>query len=419
MTWSSPCNARHRSWRVLPSLWRGFIGGAALALLCAALPAQAEEFPPPLKQDTPGLQPVAQLQHTCSSNLFGLSSAAAAQQLFGDTQRSDCWTTLQGGLRYDNQGAVGRLRGHALIDRTRYRHYSLLDFTGHDIGLNYNLDHAPQWSAYATATDSSAQQSLALLQAPLPDLVHKQVVAAGGAHRIAGPFDLTADTAWIRIRNSAGSQRPYDMDIELVRLGPRYTTAAGNSIGYAVSLLKGRYPHAAAQTGNAPLADFRQLEGALQFNWTDDAYWRLSGTAGYLRYTAPSLPALNFSGAVADMQAQFAATDKTTLGLKLYRKLVAYNTASTNYQVLTGAQFSVIWHVDAAVHLQADYTRDEALYPGSSRKDRIHGGGLTAVYLPRSGTQLALRYARTNRSSNAADASYANNTLSLSLQQAF
>jgi len=418
MTLSSLHRVRRRRWRVLLKPMRG-CSGAALGLLCAVMPVRAAEFPPRLAFDAPGIEPVVQLQRTCASNLFGLSSGAVAQRLFGDTQLSDCWTTAQAGVRFDNAGELSRLHGHALIDRTQYGHYRALDFTGHDVSLTYNLDHAPQWSLYASASDRSAQQNLAILQAPLSDLVRTQIVTAGGAHRIAGPWDMTADTAFIRIRNSAPSQRPYDLNIDLLRLGPRYTSAAGNSIGYALTLLQGRYPNAAMQTGNAPLADFRQVENGARFNWTDDAFWQVSGTAGYLQYTAPSLPSLNFSGVVADVQAKLAVSDKTALGLQLYRKLAAYNTATTNYQVLSGAQLSASWTVDAAVRLVLDYTRDQAVFPGSTRRDRIQGGGLTVACVPRVGTQLALRYARTNRSSNVLDASYANRSVSLSLQQAF
>jgi hypothetical protein len=408
---------RRQRGRLLRAAW--LVRGAALGLFFAALPVQAAEFPPPLKFDAPGLQPVAQLQHTCSSNLFGLSSAAAAQQRFGDPQLSDCWTTLQGGLRFDNDGAVGRLHGHALVDRTNYRHYSALDATGHDVSLTYNLDHAPQWSAHVSASDRAAQQDLAILQAPIQDLVRTQLLTAGGTRQIAGPFGLTANGALIRIRRGAASQRPYDIDIGLISLGPRYTTAAGNSIGYVLSLLHGRFPNAAQATGGAPLADFRQIENGAQFSWSDDAYWQVAGTAGYLQYTAPSLPALDFSGAVANIDAKLAVTEKTALGMKLYRKLAAYNTTTTNYQVITGAQVSASWTVDAEVRLLADFSHDQAMFPGSPRRDHTQVGAFTVVYLPRSGTQLALRYTRTNRSSNAADASYANNTLSLSLQQAF
>lgn len=398
---------------------RGIGRIALLALLCSAPRAQAAEFPPKLAFDAPGIEPVVQLQRTCESNLFGLSSGVAARDLFGDTQLSDCWTSAQAGVRFDNAGAVGRLYGHALINRTRYSHYGALDFTGHDVSLTYNLDHAPHWSAYASASDYAAQQSLTILQSPLPDLVRRQVVTAGGARRVVGPWDLTADTAFIRIRNSATSQRPYDMDIDLLRLGPRYTSAAGNSIGYALTFLQGRYPNAATQTGNAPLADFHQVENGVQFNGSDDAYWQAAGSVGYLQYTAPSLPALDFSGVVANIDAKFAVTDKTALRLQLYRKLAAYNTATTNYQVLTGAQLSASWSVDAAVRLALDFTRDQAVFPGSTRRDQIHGGGLTVAYTPRPGTQLALRLARSNRSSNVPDQSYANRSVSLSLQQAF
>ena len=394
-------------------------GVAALGLLCAALPAQAAEFPPAWAPDTPGLHPVLRLQHTCSSNLFGLSSGAAAQRLFGDTQLSDCWTTAQGGLRFDNDGAVGRLHGHALVERTQYNHYRALDFTGHDVSLTYNLDHTPHWSAYASAIDRAALQDLTILQAPVLDVVRKQVVSAGGMRRLEGPFSLTADTALIRIRNAAASQRPYDMDIGLVRLGPRYTSAAGNSVGYVLSLQQGRYPNAAMQTSGAPLADYHQIENAAQFFWSDAAYWQVSGTAGYMQYTAPSLPSLDFHGAVGDVEAKLAVTGKTALGMKLYRKLMAYNTLTTNYQVVTGAQLNATWDVDAAVRLGAEWTRDQAFFPGTTRRDNIQGGAITLAYLPRPGTQLALLLGRTNRSSNVVDASYVNRTVSLNLQQAF
>ena len=400
-------------------IWRLGSGVVALGLLCAALPVQAAEFPPAWAPDTPGLHPVLRLQHTCSSNLFGLSSGTVAQNLFGDTQLSDCWTTAQGGLRFDNDGAVGRLHGHALVERTQYSHYRVLDFTGHDVSLTYNLDHTPHWSMYASASDRAALQDLTILQAPVLDVVRKQVLSAGGMRRIEGPFSLTADTALIRIRNGAASQRPYDMDIGLVRLGPRYTSAAGNSIGYVLSLQQGRYPNAAMQTSGAPLADFHQIENAAQFSWSDAAYWQVTGTAGYMQYTAPSLPSLDFRGAVGDVQAKLAVTEKTALGMKLYRKLMAYNTLTTNYQVVTGAQLSATWDVDAAVRMGAEVTRDQAFFPGTTRRDNIQGGVLTLAYLPRPGTQLALLLARTNRSSNVVDASYANRTVSLNLQQAF
>lgn len=404
----------------MPRAWPAPLRTAGLlAWLGCVLPAHAAEFPPELPQDGPGVHAIVQLQHTCSSNLFGLRSAAIAQGLFGDGQLSDCWTTAQGGVRFDNEGAVSRLHGHVLLDRTQYSHYRMLDSTGHDVLLAYNLDHAPLWSAYVSASDRAAQQDLTILQTPLNDLLRKQVLTAGGARRIAGPFELTADTAWIRIRNGAASQRPYDMDISLLRLGPRYVSAAGNTIGYVLSFLEGRYPNAAEQTGNAPLAEFHQIENAATFSWSDAAYWQIAGTAGYLRYTAPQLPALDFGGGVADVLAKLTLTDKTAVALSLYRKLAAYNTTTTNYEVVTGAQLRGIWSVDADVRLVADYTRDDARFPGSARRDTVRGGAFSATYLPRPGTQLALRYARTNRDSSVADASYDSHILSLSLQQAF
>ena len=387
--------------------------------MCGAFSAHAAEFPPPMAPARSALEPVVQLQHTCGSNLFGLSSGAAALAAFGDAQLSDCWTTTQLGLRFDNDGAVSHLQGHALLGRTLYRHYTGLDATTHDLALNYNLNHAPQWSAYASASDQTAQQDLALLQSPLPDLVRKQVLVLGGERQVAGPLSWTGNVVGVRIRNEAASQRPYDMNIQVLGTGPLYTSNAGNSVGATLTLLQGHYPHADAQAAGGLQSDYRQTEAAARFAWADAPVWKVSGTAGYLRHTASALPALDFSGAVADVQADWAVTAATDLGLKLYRKLAAYNTATTNYQVVTGGELSAGWTLNATVRLLADLRHDSARFPGSDRRDTIRSAGLTLRYRPRSGTQLALRYAWLDRSSNAVDASYSNRILSLSLQQAF
>lgn len=385
--------------------------------------AQAATFPPSLQTlavlETPGLHPVVQLQHSCSGNLFGLSSGAAAQEAFGDGQLSDCWTTAQAGLRYDDDGAVGRLHGHALVDRTIYQHYRALDDTGHDVSLGYDLNHAPQWSLYLGASDRSSLQDLAMLQAPLRDMVRQQVLSAGGAHALVGRVDATVDGAWIRIRNGAPSQRPYDMNIAQLRAGPRYTSAAGNTLAFSLGAQQGSYPNASQQVGGTPPVGYRQIDGAARFAWTDDAFWKLGGSFGYLRYRADGSGVGNFSGLVADLGARRVLTAATALQGSVYRKLVPYNTLTTRYQVLTGGQIGLSWQVSAAVQLQADYSLGHADYPGTSRRDRIQRAEFVATYQPRPGTQFALRFAHSERSSNALNSSYAHHDVGLLLRQAF
>jgi hypothetical protein len=396
--------------------------GVVLALLGAGR-AHAAPFPPPFSTlpvlESPGLHPVLQLQHTCSGNLFGLSSGAAAQAAFGDDQLADCWTTAQAGLRYDDGGAVGRLHGHALLDRTVYQHYRALDDTGHDVSLGYDLNHAPQWNLYLGASDTSAQQDLTMLQAPLRDRVHQQVLSAGGAHALAGRVDATADAAWIRIRNDAPSQRPYDMNIAQLRAGPRYTSAAGNTLAFSLGAQQGSYPNASQQVGGTPPVGYRQIDGAARFAWTDDAFWKLGGSFGYLGYRAEGAGVGNFSGLVADLGARRSLTAATALQAALYRKLVPYNTLTTRYQVLTGGQIGLSWQLSAAVDLRADYSLGHADYPGTSRRDRIQRAEFVATYQPRPGMQFALRFAHSERSSNALNSSYAHHDVGLLLRQAF
>ena len=391
---------------------------AVLALLGLGA-AHAAEFPPPWAPQTPGLHPVLQLQHTCSSNLFGLSSGAAALARFGDARLSDCWSTAQAGVRYDDAGEVGRLHGHAIIDRTLYQHYRSLDYTGHDVALGYDLNHTPQWNLYLGASDTATLQNLLIFQAPLRDVVRQQVLSAGGAHQLFGRLDGTLDAAWIRVRNGGVNQQPYDMDIAQLRAGPRYTSAAGNTLAFTVGAQQGRYPNAALQVGGTPPANYRQTDGTARFAWSDGAFWQLGGSVGYLRYRSDGLPARDFSGAVADIGIKRTLTVDTALQGAIYRRLVPYNTLTTSYQVLTGALIGLSWQLNATVRLQADYRREQATYPGTPRRDHIHATDLMVSYQPRPGTQLAARYAMRNQSSTAANSSYANHDLSLVLRQAF
>jgi len=391
---------------------------AALVLLVMGA-AQAAEFPPSWTPVTPGLHPVLQLQHTCSSNLFGLSSGAAAQAKFGDAQLSDCWSAAQAGVRYDDDGVVGRLHGHAIIGRTRYQHYHGLDYTGHDVALGYELNHTPKWNLYLGASDTATLQNLLIFQAPLSDVVRQQVFSAGGARQLYGRLDGTLDAAWIRVRNGAASQRPYDMNIAQMRAGPRYTSAAGNTLAFALGMQQGRYPNAALQVGGTPPANYRQIDGTARFIWSDGAFWQLGGSAGYLRYRSDGLTARDFSGVIADIAVKRALTVDTTLQGALYRRLVPYNTLTTSYQVLTGALIGLSWQLNATTRLQADYRREQATYPGTPRRDHIHATDFVASYQPRPGTQLALRYALNNQTSTAANSSYSSHDLSLVLKQDF
>lgn len=395
--------------------------GLKLGILAAALGASSAhgaEFPPSWAPQT-GLHPVLQLQHTCNGNLFGLSSGTAALAAFGDSQLSDCWTTTQAGVRFDDGGEVGRLHGHALIDRTLYQHYRGLDYTGHDVALGYDLNHSPQWNLYFGFNDTAALQNLLILQTPLRDVVHQQVLSAGGAHQVYGRLDATLDAAYIRIRNGASSQTPYDMDIAQVRAGPRYTSAADNTLAFTLGAQQGRYPNAALQVGGTPPANYRQIDGTARFVWSDGAFWQVGGSAGYLRYRSDSAAPRDFSGMVADISVKRTLTEDVALRGALYRKLVPYNTLTTSYQVLTGAQLGLSWQLNATVRLQADYTRAQATYPGIARRDRIHATAFVASYQPRPGTQLAVRYALSQQSSTVANASYTNHDVSLVLKQAF
>jgi len=391
---------------------------AALALLGLGT-GHAAEFPPPWAPQTPGLHPVLQLRHTCGSNQFGLSSGAAALAKFGDAQLSDCWSEAQAGVRYDNDGAVSRLHGHAIIGRTLYQHYHGLDYTSHDVSLGYDLNHTPQWNLYFGAGDTATLQNLFIFQSPLRDVVRQQVFSAGGARQLYGRLDGMVDAAWIRVRNGATSQRPYDMDIAQLRAGPRYTSAAGNTLAFTLGTQHGRYPNAALQVGGTPPANYRQIDGTARFTWSDGAFWQLGGSAGYLRYRTDGLAARDFNGVIADIVAKRALTVDTALQGALYRRLVPYNTLTTSYQVLSGAVIGLSWQINIAMRLQADYRREQATYPGTPRRDHIRATAIVVSYQPRPGTQFALQYVLNNQNSTAANSSYSSHDLSLVLRQAF
>ena len=88
---------------------------------------------------------------TYDSNVFRLGPAANAQQLIGDSNRSDWISTTRGGAIFETQQSLQRFRLSGELNYSKYNRFSQLDHTGRNLAALWDWKVGNRWFGEARA----------------------------------------------------------------------------------------------------------------------------------------------------------------------------------------------------------------------------------------------------------------------------
>lgn len=210
-----------------------------------------------------------------------------------------------------------------------------------------------------------------------------------------------------------------------VAMGVRRLFPSGSFMSYRLLRGSGDYYNRVPGVSQSP-TEFDQLEHEVQLSWSVTEKTRLTGTLSYLRREHPGFPARDYSGPRGNLTAQWSATGKVGVQLRLARDISTYTANNASYTTVTNLSVSPYWTVSARTTLFASLLQGKQGFGGSlagfteeDRDDRNRQGLLGIRWQPIDALTLDASLAHEQRRSSLDIYNYTNRTARFDAKFAF
>ncbi|MFT3802110.1 MAG: hypothetical protein QM766_12910 [Burkholderiaceae bacterium] len=355
------------------------------------------------------------------SNLFRLPDAYPIAALTGRSQRSDTSRLLSAMLSFDRQFRRQRLQASISVDDQRYRTYAMLDSTGYDAAIQWQLDYLTQSSARLAYRRDHSMLGFADFRAALLNMVTSDTFSIDTATQWQPRWSILANLRRAAYRNDTTQRRNADFDQADVEAGVRYTGATDSRWDLVWRHSEGDYP----KQPN-PLYDpsFRENAWQTRVLWGVPGATRVSGQFGWVDRRNTVLSQRSYRGAVWRIQADWLPSDKFALSATYRNDLSSYLDLSSSHALMRGLSVRARWAATDKTTLQLDVDWLDREFRGNpgllaiespGRRDRQRAVGLTLTQRPTSWLEWSLGLRREMRDSNVAFYDYDANVFFVTL----
>ena len=366
--------------------------------------------------------------YSYDSNFFRLQNDQAALDRLGTTDRAASYTILSAGANINWQVSRQRIKAKAEVNRTRFDRYTALDFDGRDTLLQWDWLVGSRLSGDVGVRENVAQGSFVNIQQPVNNLITQRQAFAHGAIQIGAPWKLKFGAQKIDASNSLASFQTQNSNVETYNAGLQYQTRAGSVVEFISEMSNGRYPNRQI-VGLSPVDNtYKQWDNGVAALWQPTGKTTLKGRLNYTSRSYNDVPQRDFSGITGLMSANWQVTEKTGLGLFLYRNVGVIENTTASYSVNRGVALTAAWKATAKVALNLSLQQDRIAYTGDpgfvlattpARQDKLNSVLLGANYQVLRNTALGLSLQRGVNQSNQALASYSYNSIMVNVRSVF
>jgi hypothetical protein len=190
----------------------------------------------------------------------------------------------------------------------------------------------------------------------------------------------------------------------------------------------GQYPNRQI-VGLSPVDNtYKQWDNGVATTWQATGKTTLKGRLNYTKRTYNDVPQRDFSGVTGQVSALWQVTEKTSLGLFIYRNIGVVENTTTSYSVNRGVAATAAWKATDKITLNLGLAQDRLAYSGDpgfvlattpAREDKLSSLQFGTSYQVLRNTTLGLNLRRGVNQSNQALTSYSYNSVMLNLRSVF
>ncbi len=347
------------------------------------------------------------------SNVFRLSDSANAQNVIGNSSRSEVVTRIGAGIRHESR-VVGRQRVRlgANIDRYGFDRFSMLNHTAYGLRGEWLWEFTNDLSGTLGYEHRRRLVDLAQLGRPLKDLITEQhgffsaAYAVGPSMRLRGGLDAARAR-----RDNAAFEAAGGRTTSVVG-GVDYVTPLGNAAGIELRRTKGSFGILEPVGGTLVDNDFTEKEVAGVVTWTVSPQLRATGRLGRTVRNHEQLAARDFRGTTGRATVDWTPLQKTGFEASIYKEPRSVVDIAASFVVVKGISFGPRWAPTEKLVFSALLLSENqkfggdptvVLVPGTPQRDEtIRAVRLGGAWEPVRFTKISLGVDRGHRSSNVA-----------------
>ncbi|TFY99986.1 XrtB/PEP-CTERM-associated polysaccharide biosynthesis outer membrane protein EpsL [Ramlibacter rhizophilus] len=334
---------------------------------------------------------------------------------------SDTIGILSAGARIDKRYSLQRIVLDAELAAYRHQDFSDLNYSTFNYSAAWNYAFTPRFTGVLSATQREYRDTTtattgvteAFVRTERTQLLEGTYAPGGGFLALAGLSHRTSDSEVARSIESSPS-------VTSLRLGTGYEFRSGARAVVVYRRGDGSYDNLAA--------DFKENELAVEARLPLTAKTSVNGKLGWLErnHEGAAAAGLDFSGMIANVEAAWEITGKTSLTGGFERDIGAYETAGGGNVRAWRTYIQPIWRATAKTQVRLRYaheTRDwntnSAAAPDAGREDDVNTFGVFVDWEPRRNLLVTGTVRQERRDSNVNAFDYRANIVGVAAKYSF
>jgi exopolysaccharide biosynthesis operon protein EpsL len=343
------------------------------------------------------------------SNVFRVPSGAPDPQAAqGNGGKSDRFTALTYGVRFDKSYAQQRFVADVTETRTRYDKFTSQNNDAQNASARWDWHLSPRISGVLSASHSEsvvAQEDIVLGRRLIKTTSDRQRFSVDGW--LSGGWHLLTGVSHSKSENSQVFAAVPGTRETGQEVGVRYDAASGSSITAMQRWTDGEYPGQSGDLGDFINNKFSVREAELSATWIASMRSTLNGRAAWTerRYKGPS--ALDFSGLSGELRYVWTPSGRLSVNASAARNLTPFFQLGSSSRADTTFSIGPTWTLSDKVtlslganHIVNDYRGRVRDLPGPLRRDTTNSARLSVSWIAHQTLTLGASVDRSRRRSN-------------------
>lgn len=397
-----------------------FAGAALITASCLA-PAARADFSDVLRT----LRPYAEVGFSHDSNLFRLPDLGAGQQIFGEENLSDDYSTLTVGFDGELERSEQRLTLNGRVFRNGYSRFDQVDYTGGNANVLLNWTAGDLWSGEVGAQYDRRLRDFANQITPRVDLSDRGRLLLGVGRRLSDRIRLAVNANYTDVEFD--EEQRLDLNRTTFGLELTFSSRADNSVSLMTEHLDVEYLGLSASGVNL---DYSELRLGPTGDWEINDGLRLRAVFAALQRQYDATRELDFEGLTGRVTATWRRRNEGRLDAYVWRELSTLGDEIANYAVIEGIGIEPSWQVGSRTRLgfvfsyqQRDFKGEPALMPIGldleSRTDDIASAAFTVDWTPLRNASFSLHIGTEDRDSTQTAKDYQSEIVALTVKVGF
>lgn len=371
----------------------------SLSVLLLSLAAQADESDP--------LNFIAGISMQHDNNLFFLPSSYV---LPPSVKRSDNITTAYGGLQFDKQYSMQRLKAGYTVTAYKYQNNDNLDFTAQ----KYNLAWLWSLTPYLNGTLSAERQETLNNFQDYRNFTLVNIQNIRTTENQHFEADFSPHSIWHLLggvtRSSLSNSKTFNEEdnftMNSLDAGVKYDFRSGSAITLMGHERRGTYDNRALNVAALFDTRFDESEGEAKFSWLISGKSHLNARAAYVSRIHDNFSQRDYSGVAGDLNYRWTPGSKLSVTLTASSDLSSYQTSYSSYTRNNTLSASPAYALSDKVTLRASASISERTFlgdgvvPSGDRVDKSKSASLAVDWIPLRSVSVGGNLVRSSRSSS-------------------